>query len=219
MAIELFVNKILAKFPRNMTHANETYYKKQFTDSEMEKLNVIGGKKILPATLRFYNEIYKRKQLEDKELVSDLLKYDEQTKTIFLEKLGQDLSKTYSNLSFSERNIYSRQMFSILREMHQNGVIDGDSQLRNFIFLDEKQDSIRKTDLEAEWIYEKEGKILDILQLSSDIFSKTKNINEIVYALEDAYGTIQKMPLPKHMTLYFKAGWNTPQEFLDYLQK
>ncbi|PIN80386.1 hypothetical protein COV13_03625 [Candidatus Woesearchaeota archaeon CG10_big_fil_rev_8_21_14_0_10_32_9] len=224
MALEKQVNQILSQFPRSRINSNNGLFVKKFLDSWSENLNVLGGKKILTPKQRFVNEIKKRKDLP-KYLVSQLVTNNAEKWVLYLENLeGNNLAENYNSFSYGERNTYNREMFSILKEMHENGITDGDAQLRNFVFTsNEKNKSIKKTDLEAEWLYEKEGTLLDLLQLSSDIYAQTnkaeRDADRIIYAIEDAYGPIQKMPIPSYMRTYFKTGWKIPEEFIQFLEK
>lgn len=224
MAIENQINKILRQFPRSSLIGGNGLFVKQFLDTWPEKLNIIGGKKVLTPEQRFYNEVNKRENLNP-ELVSKIQIADPEQLKLYLENLkGDDLAQVYPYFNYSERVEHNTQMFNILRHLHENNVIDGDAQLRNYVFTNRNGNAtIKKTDLEAEWKYEKEGKILDILQLASDMYAHTKrserDIDQIVYNLEDGYGPIQKMPIPKYMKTYFKTGWKIPQEFINHLEE
>jgi len=224
MALEKQVNQILSQFPRSRLNSKNGLFVKKFLNTWPENLNILGGKKILTPEQRFQNEITKRKDMPE-DVFSKLITQDPQRLILYLEKLeGSNLAEIYAELGPGERNIYNREMFSILKQMHNYGVIDGDTQLRNFMFTTKENDrTIKKTDLEAEWSYKKEGKLLDLLQLSSDIYSKTDRIDrdadQIVYAIEDAYGPINKMPIPNYMRTYFKVGWKIPEEFIQFLEK
>lgn len=218
MAFEKTVNKFLVLFPRSEHYEYDSGHIKIFLDSNAEKLNVIGGKKILTPKQRWKNEIEKRNALNGSgalftQINSYELKYGRIPQIDFERVDPTNLKELFPNLPSDEKDKITGQMFSIVKAAHEAGIELGDPQLRNFSYTNK---NIIGFDLEAEWIYEGAGKVLDLIVLATDITASNDYKDNVLEMVEKYYGSFERVPLNWHMRSYFKSGWKISNEFLNY---
>ena len=214
MHIRTYVDNLLVEHPRNHHIWVDGIYVKRFRNHPLEMLNILGGKKVSTQRRRFLTELGKNHILQEANiLVPNIIKADYTSLSIIFENIGPfNYNTIYVNSNQEERSAIRLQLYGLLRQIHEAGVVHGDPQLRNFV---KAIDQPAITDLEADWMYN-DGHLLDLIALSADMFAYDEHKMDLLGDLERNYGRFKSRGVPLQMQQYYRTGYNVTDEFLHF---
>jgi tRNA A-37 threonylcarbamoyl transferase component Bud32 len=191
------------------------FVSKHFTNAPKELVRILTGKKMRSARHRYETELSKGTRLLQLGVpYPRILKADPGERIICYQRImGKNLWEAFESIDPELRVHYIERILTLMRYCHDNGVVLGDTVLKNFMT---RGRSVWIIDLENEW-RGKNPKMLDVLMFASDVYFHSKDPS-ILEEVRVHYGEFTGEKVSWYMLLQFAIRFGIGPEFFSFFR-